>query len=93
MTVPYLPTTPLTELLALVDQNTAAHVAWFYRPSLGYRPGSFIEKLIGAIANADLTNRAKLSLAFPEYVAAVTAAADHSGGLEELALIARGERR
>lgn len=89
MTTPYLPTTPIADLAALVDPNTANHVAWFYRPSLGYRPGSFIEKLIGAIANADLTNRAKLSLAFPEYVAAVTMAADYPGGLEELALIAR----
>lgn len=91
MTTPYLPT-PLRDLLADVDQTTAAHVAWFYRASLGYRPGSFIEKLITAIAGADLTNRALLSLSFPGYVAAVTAASDYPGGLDELALIARGER-
>lgn len=89
MTVPYLTPTPISDLAALIDQNTAAHVAWFYRPSLGYRPGSFVEKLISAIANADLANRAQMSLAYPEYVAAVTMAADYPGGLDELALIAR----
>lgn len=89
MSHPHMPIqTTLPDLLTQVTPTAAAQVAHWYRPSLGYRAGSFIESLIGTIALADLTNRALLGLAFPEYVAAVTVAADHPGGIEELALIA-----
>lgn len=46
----------------------ARHVLWFYRNSEGEHPGGFVEALLTAISRADLTNKARLELAFPVYV-------------------------
>lgn len=57
------------------EQAQVAYV-WSYGQA-GYPPGSFVDSLIGAIMNADATNREKLRLAFPEYVAAVEHIREH----------------
>lgn len=73
-----------------VSRTVAAHVAWYFNPATGYRPGSFIEKLLSAIGNADRTNRVLLALGFPEYVAAMTLCTDIPGGTDRIEQIARG---
>ena len=76
--VPPPPTPP-----APVTPDVAAHVLWHYR-QLGYPPGSFTSALIRAIAGADPGNRLRLARAFPEYVRAVSLAADHLDGIDRL---------
>lgn len=73
-----------------VDAVTAAHVAHFYEPTVGYAPGSFTEQLIKTIVLADPENRQRLAFGFPLYVYAITACKDVEGGLERIIEIAAG---
>ena len=66
----------------------AAHVLWHFRDPRGYRPGSFIEKLLDAIGAADHMNRFQLFTAFPGYVTAWEMGARQANGLDQLAAIA-----
>lgn len=68
---------------APIGPEVAAHVLWHYR-QLGYPPGSFTSDLIRAIAGADPGNRRLLARAFPDYVRAVSLAADDPGGIDRL---------
>lgn len=68
---------------APVGPEVAAHVLWHYR-QLGYPPGSFVSELIRTIAAADPGNRRLLARAFPDYVRAVTMAADDLDGIDRL---------
>lgn len=68
---------------APIGPEVAAHVLWHYR-QLGYPPGSFTSELIRAIAGADPGNRRLLARAFPDYVRAVSIAADDPGGIDRL---------
>lgn len=68
---------------APITPDVAAHVLWHYR-QLGYPPGSFTSDLIRTIAKADPGNRRLLARAFPEYVRAVSLAADHLDGIDRL---------
>ena len=68
---------------APITPDVAAHVLWHYR-QLGYPPGSFTSDLIRTIAGADTGNRRRLARAFPEYVRAVSLAADHLDGIDRL---------
>ena len=76
--VPPQPTPP-----APITPDVAAHVLWHFR-QLGYPPGSFISALIRAISGADPGNRLRLARGFPEYVRAVSLAADHLDGIDRL---------
>jgi hypothetical protein len=73
---------------ATISPVVAAHVLWCYDSYGGYRPGRFVESLIGLIGAADPFNRRKLSLGFPEYVAACEEIETPGGGTETLQAIA-----
>lgn len=83
-------TTPADPAQFECHRQIASHVAWYYDHTAGYRPGSFTEKLLSAIGNADRTNRVRLALGFPEYVAAMTLCMDVPGGTDRIKEIARG---
>lgn len=68
----------------MIGVTPAAQVLWWFDHSRGYRPGSFMENLIRAIASADPQNRARLALGFPEYVEAMNVAQNMPGGLDRL---------
>jgi hypothetical protein len=53
-----------------ITPTIANQVLW-HSGNGGYEPGSFVNKLIGTIANADDLNRGLLGLGFPGYVQAV----------------------
>jgi hypothetical protein len=79
-------------LAELVTPEIAAHVLWhFIGPTCApaMEPGSFVARLIPAIAAADPQNRGRLYLGFPGYALAVTVAQDVDDGMEMLAEIAR----
>jgi hypothetical protein len=76
----------------VITPDAAAHVLWHYKSGGGYEPGSFVRKLIEAIAAADVVNRQRLALGFPAYVAAVNLADRSTNGLVALEAISEGER-
>lgn len=73
---------------APIEPEVAAHVLWHYR-QLGYPPGSFKADLIRTIAKADPGNRRLLARAFPDYVRAVSIAADDLDGTDRLLHVLR----
>jgi len=52
-------------------REVARHVLWHNGDRRGQEPGSFTTKLLEAWARADMSNAARLTLAFPELGAAV----------------------
>jgi hypothetical protein len=74
-----------------IPPDVAAHVLFHYGCEGGYQAGSFTEQLLTTIAMADEANTHRLSLGFPEYVAAVTAIQYDPDGVERLQRIAKGE--
>jgi hypothetical protein len=68
-----------------ITPDQAAHVLFHYGAG-GMEAGSFTRALIALIARADTSNKARLALGFPGYVAAVILAADTSTGVEQLLL-------
>lgn len=73
-----------------ISRETAAHVLSHFGRG-GYPAGDWTESLISVIVRADRTNGAKLSLAFPDYGAAIDLAKNHEAGIAILQAIARGE--
>lgn len=71
-----------------IPAETAAHVLFHYGRDGGYQAGSFTEQLITTIDVADPTNRDKLALGFPDYVAAVVAIQYDPAGVSRLQQIA-----
>lgn len=67
----------------------ARHVLWQYDCDGGYRPGSFTAHLIATIGAADPSNRHRLALGFPGYVAAVEQIETPGGGVETLQALAK----
>ncbi|CAL9663868.1 hypothetical protein SUDANB1_07112 [Streptomyces sp. enrichment culture] len=74
-----------------IPTDVAAHVLFHYGHEGGYQAGSFTTNLIVAIDSADPSNKARLGLGFPEYVAAVNAMQYSHNGVEYLQSIVRGE--
>lgn len=58
-----------------------------YFGSIHFPPGGFSHSLMVAIARADRANRARLALAFPGLVQAMTIAMDDHDGIERLVKI------
>lgn len=52
-------------------REVARHVLWHNGDRRGQEPGSFTAKLLEAWARADMSNAARLTLAFPELGTAV----------------------
>jgi hypothetical protein len=73
-----------------IPADVAAHVLAHYGQEGGYQAGGFTQLIISAIDRADPTNKAKLELGFPEYVAAVNVAQYSRNGIEYLQSIVRG---
>jgi hypothetical protein len=73
-----------------ITADTARHVLWHYGAPGGQQPGSFTQRLMQAADSADLQNLAILGTAYPELVAAITAAKLDPDGITELQRIAGG---
>lgn len=73
-----------------IAPETARHVLWLYGADGGYTPGSFTQRLMGAIAAADRINSELLRTIYPALVAAMDMAGNTAGGIEELQAIAGG---
>ncbi|WP_328336824.1 hypothetical protein [Streptomyces violaceus] len=74
----------------IIPAETAAHVLFHYGHDGGYQAGTFTTNLITAIDSADPSNKARLELGFPDYVAAVNAMQYSHNGVEYLQSIVRG---
>lgn len=74
-----------------ISREVAAHVlSHFGRPG-GYPAGDWTESLISLIDRADMTHRARLLDAFPDYGAAITLAKYDENGIDTLQAIAAGK--
>lgn len=73
--------------MTTITPAIAAHVLHHFDGD-GIRAGSFTVRLIELITHADPTNRAKLALGFPGYVAGVDLAQNDLDGMTELGRIA-----
>jgi hypothetical protein len=74
-----------------IPQTVARHVLWHFGREGGIEPGTFIARLLDAIAAADMVNTARLAEGFPEYVAAVVGAQMDPDGITNLQKIAAGK--
>lgn len=75
---------------AHITPDIARQVLWYYGDrKLGFEPGGFTHKLIGAAAHADSFNISKLALAFPEIAEAVNLAKNFPEGMDQLREIAQ----
>lgn len=73
-----------------IPAETANHVLFHFGRG-GYQAGRFTQHLIAALAAADMTNKAKLANAYPDYAAAVIAIEYDPDGVANLQRVARGE--
>jgi hypothetical protein len=73
-----------------IPAEVAAHVLSHFGRG-GYPAGDWTESLITLIDRADMTNRARLLAAYPEYGAAITLAKYDENGIATLQAIACGE--
>jgi len=73
-----------------IPADVAAHVLSHFGRG-GYPAGDWTETLITLIDRADMTNRAKLAAAFPDYGAAVLLAKYDEEGIATLQRILQGE--
>lgn len=80
------PTVPRLDIDGVgIPLHVAQHVlSHFGDEGLGVQPGSFITLLMRAAQHADRSNRARLLLGFPEYVAALRLVSDTVEGLQTL---------
>ena len=75
-----------------ISHETAQRVLWAIGDTnLGVEPGGFFSALRVAIQRADLENRARLAVAFPEDVAAVAAVKEKPWGLDWLRGIVKAD--
>lgn len=75
-----------------ISLEAAQRVLWaFGDTNLGVEPGGFFSALHVAIQRADLGNRARLAVAFPEDVAAVAAVKEKPWGLDWLRGIVKAD--
>lgn len=72
-----------------IPADVASHVL-FHFGHRGIPAGDWTESLITLIARADMTNKAKLTAAFPDYAGAVLLAQHADNGIEVLKDIAAG---
>jgi hypothetical protein len=72
-----------------IPADVAAHVL-FHFGHRGIPAGEWTESLITLIARADMTHKAKLTAAFPDYAGAVLLAQYADNGIEVLKDIAAG---
>ena len=70
-------------------QLAARHVLGYHHLEDGWTPGSFTEGLIALWTRADVDNRAKLALVYPEMSAVIGYFT--AGDVEHVRRIARGE--
>ncbi len=76
----------------VITLEAAQRVLWaFGDTNLGVEPGGFFSALHVAIQRADLENRARLAVAFPEDVAAVAAVKEQPWGLDWLRSIVKAD--
>jgi len=78
--------------LHAITRQAAHEVLWEFgraTEGAGHPPGGFHCRLIAAIVAADDINRARLNVAFPEYVNAVELIRNRKDGYERLIEIAR----
>jgi hypothetical protein len=75
-----------------IDLDAAAAVLWFFSDSLGREPGGFVKSLLTAMSHADLTNRARLVSAFPEYGRPFLMAKSARDGIQQLRDLVEGVR-
>lgn len=73
-----------------IPADVAAHVLSHFGRG-GYPAGDWTETLITLIDRADMTNRAKLANAYPDYGRAVLLAKYDEEGIAHLQAIVRGE--
>ncbi|NUP35959.1 MAG: hypothetical protein HOY76_02785 [Streptomyces sp.] len=74
-----------------ISREVAAHVlSHFGRPG-GYPAGDWTESLISLIDRADMTHRARLFGAFPDYGAAIILAKYDENGIATLQAMAAGK--
>lgn len=71
-----------------IPPETARHVLWHFGADSGWRPGSFTQRLMDALAAADMTHTARLANVYPDYAAAFLAAQYDPDGIELLTDIA-----
>jgi hypothetical protein len=72
-----------------IPAETANHVLFHFGRG-GYQAGTFTQILIAALCAADMTNKAKLADAYPDYAAAVIAMEYDPDGAANLQRIAGG---
>lgn len=48
-----------------ISPEEARNVLHYFGHPQGWEPGSFTKKLLSAISNADMSNRARVALGFP----------------------------
>lgn len=76
----------------VISLEVAQHVLWhFGDTNLGVEPGGFWAAQFVAMTRADLSNLARLRVAFPEHVAAVTAVKNEPWGLDWLRNIVKAD--
>ena len=73
-----------------IPADVAAHVLWHYGHEGGLKPGDFTRQLLTTIGMADPTNRDRLAVGFPAYIAAVTAIEYDPDGVTHLRDLAAG---
>ncbi|GHH87916.1 hypothetical protein [Streptomyces capitiformicae] len=73
------------------SREIAAHVLSHFGHPGGYPAGDWTESLISLIDRADMTHRARLLDAFPDYGAAITLAKYDENGIATLQAIAAGK--
>ena len=67
-----------------IASETIRHVLWHYGAEGGYQPGSFTQRLMEAIAAADVVHTARLRTAYPELVDAMVLASNSRGGIAQM---------
>ena len=67
-----------------IAAETARHVLWHYGANGGYQPGSFTQRLMEAIAAADVVHTARLRVMYPELVDAMVLAGTSRDGIARL---------
>ncbi|MFE7566897.1 hypothetical protein ACFU76_08015 [Streptomyces sp. NPDC057539] len=80
----------MSDTTPTISPETANHVLYHFGRG-GYQSGTFTQYLIYALTAADMTNKAKLGLAYPDYAAAVIAMEYDPDGAAHLQRIAAGE--
>ncbi|MEU6552048.1 hypothetical protein ABZ915_17455 [Streptomyces sp. NPDC046915] len=67
-----------------ISAETARHVLWHYGAEGGYQPGSFTQRLMEAVAAADVVHTARLRVVYPELVDAMVLACTYRDGITRL---------